>query len=309
MLKHLLLVDDSKTIQKVIKIAFSSTNFTVSSASSLVEALEVCRTKKPGIIIADAHLEDASGPLDYSKLVHESGGVPIILLYGSHETINREAFETAGFQNFMKKPFEAKQIVSAVYSFYGENSPGLGDSGQKLPAPPSTSSTGTSDHFSTLPSAPNTSGSGLKSSTVPPVSLHGQLDEASRGKPAFEEFDPPPAFRPSQIPIPINQADEQSSSFQDNADIPTRPLLVPPMQSISNTIVPKVPNVPIEQKIDQIDEEKSEITGISEKTLRALIRSEIEIAFKDQIATIAKSVITAELRRLADEKTRHLSED
>ena len=137
----------------------------------------------------------------------------------------------------------------------------------------------------------------MKPPTIPPVSLDGQINEASRGKPAFEEFDPPPAFRPSQIPVPLNEVDEKIGSFEGNADVPTRPLVVPPIQPIAES-TPK-----------QSVSETSEISGVSEKTLRALIRSEIEIAFKDQIATIAKSVITAELRRLADEKTRHLSED
>ena len=71
----------------------------------------------------------------------------------------------------------------------------------------------------------------------------------------------------------------------------------------------EVPVAAITPPKPAVENPSSSNAPINEKTLRALIRSEIELAFRDQIANIAKSVITSELRRLAEEKTRHLSDD
>lgn len=63
--RRILVADDSATIQKVIKIAFSRHNYDIVEASSFIEAITSQSRAVADIIIADASLPGAHGPNDF----------------------------------------------------------------------------------------------------------------------------------------------------------------------------------------------------------------------------------------------------
>ena len=120
MSRRILVADDSSTIQKVIKIALSRHTFDIVEAGTYLEALTASQRTQPSMLILDASLPGARGPADFAKLAQEAQGAPILLLVGTYDSVDEGAFRQAGFQNFLKKPFESGDIVAQVDSMLGD---------------------------------------------------------------------------------------------------------------------------------------------------------------------------------------------
>jgi CheY-like chemotaxis protein len=117
--RRILVADDSSTIQKVIKIAFSRLKIDIVEASSFLESISALSArsgtdKMPDMIIVDASLPGARSPADFRRLSDDCNGAPVLLLIGSYEAVNEDDFRAAGFTNFLKKPFESSDIVAVA---------------------------------------------------------------------------------------------------------------------------------------------------------------------------------------------------
>ena len=111
---RMIVADDSATIQKVIKIALSQFDVEIFESRSFVEALSKVGADPLDIIVADANLSGVGDAADFSRLREQASGVPILMLVGSYESIDEEAFRAEGFEHLLKKPFESHEIVAKV---------------------------------------------------------------------------------------------------------------------------------------------------------------------------------------------------
>lgn len=114
MLSRILVADDSEAIQKAIRLAFQGYSVTIYEASSYVETLNTCKKCRPELIIVDASLTGTDGPGDFQNIMAISGRVPMILLEGSYEPIDREAFKNLGLNHLVKKPFSKDELLSVL---------------------------------------------------------------------------------------------------------------------------------------------------------------------------------------------------
>lgn len=110
MLQRVLVADDSEPVQKAIQIALEPYDVEIFEASSFVEALNICKKKSPNLIIADASLTGTDAPKEFKIMSNTAGEVPVLLLEGSFEPIDKEGFEAMGMECFLKKPFNIKEI-------------------------------------------------------------------------------------------------------------------------------------------------------------------------------------------------------
>ncbi|NRA43820.1 MAG: response regulator [Oligoflexales bacterium] len=114
MLQRVLVADDSEPVQKAIQIALEPYNVEIFEASSFVEALNICKKKSPNLIIADASLTGTDAPKEFKIMSNTAGEVPVLLLEGSFEPIDKEGFEAIGLSCFLKKPFNISEIEEAI---------------------------------------------------------------------------------------------------------------------------------------------------------------------------------------------------
>ena len=111
-LTKILVADDSATIQKVIKIAFARLTYEILEATSFPQAANlILDAHPPSMVILDANLPGLHGPEGIHKLLGQQK-IPVLLLVGSYDTINEDVYRQAGFQHFLRKPFESQDIVS-----------------------------------------------------------------------------------------------------------------------------------------------------------------------------------------------------
>lgn len=217
---NILVVDDSITIQKVIKIALSKYDVDLKMTGSLIEAKSEISKFKPHLMIIDAHLSGVSSAADFQKLATEASA-PIILLVGSYESFDDTNFREAGFRYFLKKPFEAqdllnmvKQASSVAIEFKekvneAKASEGLSNKIPPPPSPPLSTVVNNTDVNSNVDMTPK-----FDISELPPV--------------------PPPPNLAAEIPIyttkeSINHQD--SNSLSDKVT-PSSPLPPPPNDGV-----------------------------------------------------------------------------
>jgi signal transduction histidine kinase/DNA-binding response OmpR family regulator len=80
---HILLIDDSETIQAAISSVLTDSNYTLTTASSGKEGLSYIKHQKCDLILLDYSLPDIDGLSLLHKLLKEGPDIPVIMVTGS----------------------------------------------------------------------------------------------------------------------------------------------------------------------------------------------------------------------------------
>ena len=116
MTKTILLADDSLTIQKVVELTFADTPYTVVSVSSGDELLDRLPEVRPDLIICDIIMPGRDG-YDVCQDIKSSPDtlhIPVILLSGTFEPLDRNRALAVGCSEILSKPFEARKLIDSV---------------------------------------------------------------------------------------------------------------------------------------------------------------------------------------------------
>lgn len=117
-MRQLILADDSKTIQKVVRLSFDNEEFEVHCFSSGMSALEHLRTHGGDIVLADVALSSLDG-YDLCREIKEhavTASIPVILLANTFRPFNVERAVEVGSDGYLTKPFETGRLVNLVES-------------------------------------------------------------------------------------------------------------------------------------------------------------------------------------------------
>jgi len=118
MVNKVLLADDSATIQKLVEMALSDSDFELLAVSDGKQAVDKLGAFQPDIILADAIMPALNG---YEVCAHVKGNpdyahIPVILLTGRFQPYDKEEAERAGVDEKIVKPFSQDQLVSIMTS-------------------------------------------------------------------------------------------------------------------------------------------------------------------------------------------------
>lgn len=109
----ILIVDDEKNIVELIRLYLEKEGFTVLCAYDGNEALTVFRENMPDIIILDIMLPGMDG-WQVCKEIRKNSDVPIIMLTAKSDTFDKVLGLELGADDYMTKPFEAKELLARV---------------------------------------------------------------------------------------------------------------------------------------------------------------------------------------------------
>jgi CheY-like chemotaxis protein len=114
--KSILLADDSLTIQKVIELTFSDTDYELTTVSNGVEALAAVARSRPDLVMADVVMPGKNGyeVCEAIKSDPALADVPVILLSGTFEPFDRDRAERARANAIVTKPFDSKNLLVQV---------------------------------------------------------------------------------------------------------------------------------------------------------------------------------------------------
>jgi CheY-like chemotaxis protein len=114
--KKILLADDSLTIQKVVELTFSDSDFELICVSNGQRALEKLREERPDLILADVVMPEKNGyeVCESIKGNPATARIPVVLLSGTFEPFDRERAERIGADAIVSKPFDSQQLLAQV---------------------------------------------------------------------------------------------------------------------------------------------------------------------------------------------------
>ena len=120
--KTIMVVDDNPDIITIVKTILEGKGYTVLSASSGIELLNMLKTQKPDLIILDIMMPEMDGleVLSRLKAVAETATIPVILLTAKVQYEDVLGGYKLGADYYITKPFTSTQLVNGINLLLGE---------------------------------------------------------------------------------------------------------------------------------------------------------------------------------------------
>ena len=115
-MKTVLIVDDSRSMRQVVRMALGSAGYDVIEAEDGAAALQKLSGKKIHLIISDVNMPNMDG-ISFVKEVKASPNyrfTPIILLTTESQEEKKQQGKSAGAKAWVVKPFRPEQLLTAV---------------------------------------------------------------------------------------------------------------------------------------------------------------------------------------------------
>ena len=119
-MERVLIVDDDPDIQRLVSYNLSQAGFQVSTAATGLTGLQAVQNHQPDLIILDLMLPDLDG-LEVCRTLRQredSRLIPIIMLTARTEEIDRVVGFELGADDYVMKPFSARELVLRVKSIF-----------------------------------------------------------------------------------------------------------------------------------------------------------------------------------------------
>ncbi len=113
---RILVVEDDIDIAKMLRIYFDSQGYEVLVANRGHDALEMCRTKLPNVVVLDIQLPDIDG-YEICRILRSNtrtSYVPIIFLTQKDERSDKIAGLELGADDYITKPFDIEELKLRV---------------------------------------------------------------------------------------------------------------------------------------------------------------------------------------------------
>jgi CheY-like chemotaxis protein len=114
--RKILLADDSLTIQKVVELTFSDSDYELVCVSNGLRAVEALDGERPDLVLADVVMPEKNGyeVCEAIKSNPSTARIPVVLLTGTFEPFDRERAERIGADAIVSKPFDSQQLLTQV---------------------------------------------------------------------------------------------------------------------------------------------------------------------------------------------------
>ena len=122
---HILIVDDDPQVRKLLRRCFEPEGFRVNEAAT---GKEVLGKSLDGVdlITLDLNLNGEDG-LDVAREIRARSDVPIIMVTGKGDTIDRVVGLELGADDYIAKPFHVREVLARVKSVIRRAGPGKAD--------------------------------------------------------------------------------------------------------------------------------------------------------------------------------------
>jgi two-component system phosphate regulon response regulator OmpR len=113
---HILVVDDEAEVRDLLQEYLIKQGFAVSAAASAAAAREVLAARAVDLVVLDLRMPGEDG-LDFAReLRGRRGGVAIVMLTGSGETVDKVVGLEVGADDYLAKPFDPRELLARIRS-------------------------------------------------------------------------------------------------------------------------------------------------------------------------------------------------
>ena len=120
---RVLVVDDERQILRALRIVLRDAGFEVLEAASVEEALDAAALRPPQAAIVDLVLPDGDG-IDITRSLRQWSEMPILLLSAVGEEDQKVRALEAGADDYVTKPFGARELVARLEATLRRAGPG-----------------------------------------------------------------------------------------------------------------------------------------------------------------------------------------
>src|SRR5262249_47227695 len=113
---HILVVDDDPKVRTLLRRCFEGEGFAVSEAKNGAELRAGLASKAVTLITLDLNLGKENG-LDLARELRKDHNIPIIMLTGKGDTIDRVVGLELGADDYLAKPFALRELIARVRAF------------------------------------------------------------------------------------------------------------------------------------------------------------------------------------------------
>ena len=113
MAKTILIVDDEEKIAELLRLYLEKEGYNTVIAHDGGEAVTLFRAKGPDLVLLDIMLPVMDG-WAVCRTIRAESQVPIIMLTAKSETIDKVSGLKMGADDYIAKPFEAKEVLARV---------------------------------------------------------------------------------------------------------------------------------------------------------------------------------------------------
>lgn len=110
---HILVVEDERAIQKMLKLSLERVGHTVSLARTGTEGLHMIRHEPIELVLLDILLPDMSG-FDVCREVRKFSGVPVVMLTALNRTEDIVQGFSLGADDYITKPFSLREVQGRI---------------------------------------------------------------------------------------------------------------------------------------------------------------------------------------------------
>ncbi len=115
-MKRILIVDDDRTLRKILKRHLENQGYLVEAVPSAVEALDLFEIEPPDLVVSDVMMPEMDG-FEFCRRLrsHPSGKLlPFIFLSSKGELDDRIEGHSRGADDYLIKPFEPLELVAKI---------------------------------------------------------------------------------------------------------------------------------------------------------------------------------------------------
>jgi DNA-binding response OmpR family regulator len=127
----ILVVDDDPAVRTLLRRCLEGDGYRVEEARAGTEALDLLRRGGIGLITLDLNLAGESG-IDVARTIRRDSHVPIIMVTGRGDVIDRVVGLEVGADDYIAKPFHIREMLARVHSVLRRST---ADTGGAVPAP------------------------------------------------------------------------------------------------------------------------------------------------------------------------------
>lgn len=113
---------DTTMTKKVLIVRLRTAGYQVTLAYDAVMAQTVAATNKPDLVVLDISMPGGDG-FEVAERLSHSMVAPFIFITASKKPGLRLRAMELGAVDYLEKPFEAEQLLAAVYAALGESEP------------------------------------------------------------------------------------------------------------------------------------------------------------------------------------------
>lgn len=114
---RVLIVDEDREVVDILKrVLAEQTDYEVHVATGNFEAGLLCERIRPHVVLINVHLDGGNGQ-QVAELIRRSDATQLTRVIGMSSKLTdgqMHGLRSAGFDSFLKKPFQVRQVISAI---------------------------------------------------------------------------------------------------------------------------------------------------------------------------------------------------